>query len=89
MVGHHNLTKSSPQLSPAKSPLWKTATSTHPILLGLTHANGWDHDGHPSKWEAYMKNVFPPKLRILQWSRHLFNCKKNKKTLWIIHIFIK
>ena len=49
-------------------------------MLGQTHVNGW------SRVIAYQNGgstsyIFPFRLRVLQWNRHLFNYWKNKKTI--------
>ena len=49
-------------------------------MLGQTHVNGWSRviasqNGGSSSY------IFPLRLGVLQWSRHLFNYWKNKKTI--------
>ena len=49
-------------------------------MLGQIHVNGWSRvivsqNGNSTDY------VFPLRLKILQWSRHLFNYWKNKKTI--------
>ena len=49
-------------------------------MLGQTHVNGW------SRVIAFQNGgstsyIFPLRLGVLQWSRHLFNYWKNKKTI--------
>ena len=63
------------------SKLWETAPLARFYrMLGQTHVNGW------SRVVAFQNGgstsyIFPFKLRVLQWSRHLFNYWKNKKTI--------
>ena len=49
-------------------------------MLGQTHVNGWScvvasQNGGPTSY------ISPLRLGVLQWSRHLFNYWKNKKTI--------
>ena len=49
-------------------------------MLGRIHLNGWScviasQNGGPTSY------IFPLRLGVLQWSRHLFNYWKNKKTI--------
>ena len=66
--------------------LWETAPPAHLfMMLGQTHVNG------RSRVVAFQNGgstsyIFPFKLKVLQWSCHLFNYWKNKKT--IIEIFL-
>ena len=41
-------------------------------MLGQTHVNGWSHI-IASQNGGSTNYIFPFKLRVLQWSRHLFN----------------
>ena len=56
------------------------STHFYRMLLGQTHINGWSHV-IASQNGGLTSYIFPFKLRILQWSRHLFNYWKNKKTI--------
>ena len=49
-------------------------------VLGQTHVNGWSRVV-ASQNGGSTSYIFPFKLRVLQWSRHLFNYWKNKKTI--------
>ena len=63
------------------SPLWETAPPTRFYrMLGQTHVNGWSRV-IVSQNEGSTSYIFPFKLRVLQWSRHLFNYWKNKKII--------
>ena len=60
--------------------LWETAPPAHFMMLGQTHVNGWScvvasQNGGSTSY------IFPFRLRVLQWSRHLFNYWKNKKII--------
>ena len=62
--------------------LWETAPPT-PFLydvLGQTHVNGWSRVV-ASQNGGSTSYISPLRLGALQWSRHLFNCWKNKKTI--------
>ena len=48
-------------------------------VLGQTHVNGWSRVV-ASQNGGSTSYIFPLRLRVLQWSRHLFNYWKNKKT---------
>ena len=50
------------------------------MMLGQTHVNGWSHVV-ASQNGGSTSYIFPLRLRVLQWSRHLFNYWKNKKTI--------
>ena len=51
------------------------------MMLGQTHVNGWSRVV-ASQNGGSTSYIFPFRLRVLQWSRHLFNYwKKNKKTI--------
>ena len=68
------------------SSLWETAPPAHfMMLLGQTHVNGWSRVIVPQNGGS-TSYIFPLRLGVLQWSRHLFNYWKNKKT--IIEIFL-
>ena len=54
-------------------------------VLGQTHVNGWSRV-IASQNGGSTNYIFPFRLRVLQWSRHLFNYWKYKKT--IIESFI-
>ena len=49
-------------------------------VLGQTHVNGWSRV-IASQNGGSTDYVFPLRLGVLQWSRHLFNYWKNKKTI--------
>ena len=49
-------------------------------VLGQTHVNGWSHVIASPNWGS-TSYIFLFRLRVLQWSRHLFNYWKNKKTI--------
>ena len=49
-------------------------------MLGQTHVNGWSHVV-ASQNGGSTSYIFPLRLEVLQWSRHLFNYWKNKKTI--------
>ena len=49
-------------------------------MLGQTHVNGWSRV-IASQNRGSTDYIFPFRLRVLQWSRHLFNYWKNKKTM--------
>ena len=50
------------------------------MMLGQTHVNGWSHV-IASQNGGSTSYIFPLRLGVLQWSRHLFNYWKNKKTI--------
>ena len=50
------------------------------MLLGQTRMNGWSRV-IASQNGGSTSYIFPFRLRVLQWSRHLFNYWKNKKTI--------
>ena len=61
--------------------LWETAPSALFFrLLGQTHVNGWSRV-IASQNGGLTSYISPLRLRVLQWSRHLFNYWKNKKTI--------
>ena len=49
-------------------------------MLGQTHVNGWNRV-IASQNGCSTDYIFPFRLGVLQWSRHLFNYWKNKKTI--------
>ena len=49
-------------------------------MLGQTHVNGWSCV-IASQNEGSTDYIFSLRLGVLQWSRHLFNNWKNKKTI--------
>ena len=49
-------------------------------MLGQTHVNGWSRIV-ASQNGGSTSYIFPFRLRVLQWSCHLFNYWKNKKTI--------
>ena len=49
-------------------------------MLGQTHVNGWSRVIAPQN-EGSIDYIFLLRLGVLQWSRHLFNYWKNKKTI--------
>ena len=50
------------------------------LMLGQTHVNGWSRV-IASQNGGSTSYIFPLRLGVLQWSRHLFNYWKNKKTI--------
>ena len=50
------------------------------MMLGQTHVNGWSRVV-ASQNRGSTDYIFPLRLWVLQWSRHLFNYWKNKKTI--------
>ena len=50
------------------------------VVLGQTHVNGWSRVV-ASQNKGSTDYIFPLRLGVLQWSRHLFNYWKNKKTI--------
>ena len=49
-------------------------------MLGQTHVNGWSRVV-ASQNGGLTDYISPLRLGVLQWSRHLFNYWKNKKTI--------
>ena len=49
------------------------------MVLGQIHMNGWSRV-IASQNGGSTDYIFPFKLRVLQWSHHLFNIGINKKT---------
>ena len=49
-------------------------------MLGQTHVNGWSRV-IASQNGGSTGYIFPIRLGVLQWNRHLFNYWKNKKTI--------
>ena len=49
-------------------------------VLGQTHVNGWSRVIASQNGDS-ISYIFPLRLGVLQWSRHLFNYWKNKKTI--------
>ena len=49
-------------------------------MLGQTHVSGWSRVV-TSQNGGSTDYIFPLRLGVLQWSRHLFNYWKNKKTI--------
>ena len=49
-------------------------------MLGQTHVNGWNHV-IASQNGGLTSYISPFTLEVLQWSYHLFNYWKNKKTI--------
>ena len=73
MVGHHNQLKLSPQY-PQRSRHCERPRP-RPVffkMLGQTHVNGWSRV-IASQNGGSTNYIFPFRLRVLQWSRHLFN----------------
>ena len=60
--------------------LWETAPPARFMMLGQTHMNGWSHV-IASQNGGSTSYISPLRLGVLQWSRHLFNYWKNKKTI--------
>ena len=52
----------------------------HFLMLGQTHLNGWSRVIASQNGDS-TSYIFPLRLGVLQWSRHLFNYWKNKKTI--------
>ena len=50
------------------------------VMLDQTHVNGWSRV-IASQNGGSTSYIFPLRLGVLQWSRHLFNYWKNKKTI--------
>ena len=50
------------------------------MMLGQTHVNGWSRV-IASQNGGLTSYISPLRLGVLQWSRHLFNYWKNKKTI--------
>ena len=50
------------------------------MMLGQTHVNGWGRVV-ASQNGGSTDYISPLRLGVLQWSRHLFNYWKNKKTI--------
>ena len=49
-------------------------------MLGQTHVNGWSRV-IASQNGGLTSYIFPHRLGVLQWSRHIFNYWENKKTI--------
>ena len=49
-------------------------------MLGQTHVNGWSRVLASQNGDL-TDYIFPLRLGVLQWSRHLFNYWKNKKII--------
>ena len=49
-------------------------------MLGQTHVNEWSRV-IAFQNEGSTEYIFPLRLEVLQWSRHLFNYWKNKKII--------
>ena len=47
-------------------------------MLGQTHVNGWSHVV-ASQNRGSTSYIFPLRLGVLQWSRHLFNYWKKQE----------
>ena len=60
--------------------LWETAPPACFMMLGQTHVNGWSRV-IASQNGGSTSYISPLRLGVLQWSRHLFNYWKNKKTI--------
>ena len=60
--------------------LWETASPTRFMMLGQTHVKGWSRV-ITSQNGSLTDYIFPLRLGVLQWIRHLFNYWKNKKTI--------
>ena len=62
--------------------LWETAPPAPFFIrmLGQTHVNGWSRV-IVSQNGGSTSYIFPLRLGVLQWSRHLFNYWKNEKTI--------
>ena len=61
--------------------MWETTPPARfYMMLGQTHVNGWSRV-IASQNRGSTNYIFPLRLGVLQWSRHLFNYRKNKKTI--------
>ena len=60
--------------------MWEIAPLTRFMMLGQTHANRWSRV-IASQNGGSTSYISPLRLGVLQWSRHLFNYWKNKKTI--------
>ena len=58
----------------------RASCSFYDVVLGQTHVNGWSRV-IASQNGGLTSYIFPLRLGVLQWSRHLFNYWKNKKTI--------
>ena len=58
----------------------RTSYPLFEMMLRQTHVNGWSRIV-ASQNEGSTGYIFPLILGVLQWSRHLFNYWKNKKTI--------
>ena len=68
--------------------LWGTAPPTYFWMLSQTHVNGWSRV-IASQNGGLTDYIFPFRLKILQWSCHLFNyCNKKENQNWKISHFI-
>ena len=73
--------KSSSDLHFDRRGLWETAPPALFLwMLGQTHVNEWSRVV-ASQNGGSTSYIFPFRLRVLQWSRYLFNYWKNKKTI--------
>ena len=78
-IDNYNQTHSR-QLIKWQNTLWETAPPARFMMLGQTHVNGWSRIV-ASQNGGSTGYIFPLRLGVLQWSRHLFNYWKNKKTI--------
>ena len=63
--------------------MWVRDRAPDPLfyrMLGQTHVNGWSRV-IASQNGGSTDYIFPLRLGVLQWSRHLFNYWKNMKTI--------
>ena len=60
--------------------VWETAPPARFMMLGQTHMNGWSRV-IASQNGGSTDYISPLRLGVLQWSHHLFNYWKNKKTI--------
>ena len=67
--------------------VWETAPPARFMMLGQTHVNGWSRV-IASQNGGSTSYIFPFRLGVLQWSRHLFNYWKNKKTIIVKEFLI-
>ena len=79
-----NSTTSSFALRPisCRGQVWETAPPARFMIrmLGQTHVNGWSRV-IASQNGGSTDYIFPLRFGVLQWSHHLFNYWKNKKTI--------
>ena len=88
MVGHHNLIECLALNIPSGvATVRDRAPGPFYGMLGQTHVNGWSRVV-ASQNGGSTSYIFPLRLGVLQWSRHLFNYWKNKKTIIVKEFLI-